>query len=205
MVLQQRNKRTVGIATVAALSATMLTGIGTRALADDILKGVAKNGGTNVGKVTITAAPLAVAIRLITQQTGIDIVFINKGQQFNTVDLNVTNKPVREVLHQIALSAGAMCWEADGVFYIGGKEDAPKPAPIIEPTEIREPSAPKQVRFEKIKLMYTSPRAILKHLGAKQDEMADLPEQIAFNLYKNFLKSNAPYALSTSSNGAPVM
>ncbi len=203
MVLQQRNKRTLGIATVATLSATMLMGIGTRALADDTLKGSPANA--IVKQVTITAAPLAVAIRMITSQTHIDIVFVNKGQQFNTVDVNVTNKPVREVLHQIALSAGAACWEADGVFYIGGKEDAPKPVALPEPLDTREASAPKQVHFEKIKLMYASPRSILKQIGAKPDEMADFAEQNAFNIYRTMMRATNPFGASTPISGAPLV
>jgi len=199
MVLQQRTKRTVGITTVAALSATILAGMGTRTLADDIQKG-GKNGNTLIGKVTISAAPLPVAIRMITQQTGIDIVFINRGQQFNTVDLNVTNKPIREVLRSIALSAGAAFWEENGVYYIGGKEDAPKLTPVVETPEVREPSAQRHVRYEKIKLMYSSPRTIMRQIGAgQQDDFGDIYDQMNNQFYRSMLKSAFPTGSSLPS------
>jgi type II secretory pathway component GspD/PulD (secretin) len=203
MVLQQRKGRTVGFTTVAALSATMLAGVTTHALADDLLKSSTTN--INVGKVEITGAPLPVAIKLITQKTGINVVFVNRpGQNFGTVDLSVNQKPVREVLNLVAQSAGAAFWEENGVYYIGSKEDAPKKTTPLLPVETPDAPAPKNIRYEKIKLLYISPQAVMKRLGIGNSPMVDIAEQAALKMYYQGMMGNG-FSVTNLSSNTPII
>ncbi len=204
MVLQQRKWRTVGFSTVAALSATMLAGVPTHALADDLLKGASSN--VTVGKVEITGAPLPVAIKLITQKTGINVVFINRpGQSFGTVDLSINQKPVREVLNLVAQSAGAAFWEENGVYYIGSKDDAPKKLePLLPQTESPSPIEKRVTRYEKIKLLYISPQSLLKALGIGKTPIADITEQAQINMFRHFMNGET-FRVLNPTVGSPIM
>lgn len=203
MVLQQRKWRTVGLSTVAALSATMLAGVPTHALADDLLKGASSN--VTVGKVEITGAPLPVAIKLITQKTGINVVFINHpGTNFGTVDLSVNQKPIRDVLDLVARSAGAAFWEENGVFYIGSKEDAPKKSEPLLPVESPAPLEKKQTRYEKIKLLYISPQALMKTLGIGKTPIADITEQAQINMFHHFMSGDT-FRVMTPTVSSPIL
>lgn len=208
MGLQRQTGRASGIWIAAGLSATLLTGGALRVWAsvslcyvgkDEAKQGQAAQGRASnlVDSINLIDAPLSIAIRLIEQKSGINIVFTPQEHGYSNVTLSVKDKPVSEVLRLIAQSSGADLWEEEGIYFIGPKGSAPKKPAPPEPASGGEadnttPSAP--VRWEKIRLMYTEPQTILHHLGVRSGPLQDAEEQMTTRAMRFLLDNQTPYS-----------
>jgi general secretion pathway protein D len=199
MVLQRQLRRTIPIAAAAALGTTLLAGGASRAWAEDIENRRSTSALQNVivEGIELVDAPLPVAINLIKQKTGIEIVFTGKGANFSPVSLSLRRRPITEVLQLMAKSAKADLWEENGVFFIGPEGSAPKPAaaPDPEPEIIPIPAGP--MRWEKIRLMYTDPHIMVKMLSRQGSPMSDMMEQFTLQSFQMMLNAQkTPYLTS---------
>ncbi|HZT43540.1 MAG TPA: hypothetical protein VFA07_15355 [Chthonomonadaceae bacterium] len=214
MGLQRKIRRVPAIFAASALGATLLAGGAPLARAVGGQTGQESHAHLN-SRVDMEMAdtPLPIAIKLIEQHSGINIVFLHPDSPYGTVTLSVKDKPVSEVLHLIAQSAGADLWEEDGIYYIGPKGSAPKPQPAPVPVTSRGadlPSAP--VRWEKIKLMYVAPHTMLRYLGLDGGPIADLEDQMTVRAMNTLLNSSgrlqqpiqSNYQIAPWTGGGPV-
>ncbi|MCS6776463.1 MAG: type II and III secretion system protein [Chloroherpetonaceae bacterium] len=191
MMLRWRTGRLVCTSVGVVLGAAWLFGGEASAHASEAGRGQSSAGAAYIEQLELTDAPLVTAIKLIKQKTGINLVFINQGQQYGTVTLSVRQKPVEEVLRLMAQSAGADLWEENGIFFIGPQGSAPrqtKPEPAL-PEPDPTPSLNYPTRWEKIKLNYISPQQLLRYLGIKGSPIQSLDEIVTVNAMKMLLNA----------------
>jgi general secretion pathway protein D len=198
MSLQRQKKRASGLWAAAALSTAMLAGAGVHARASDDAfprdQEVTRATNLMVDRLELAEAPLTVAVKLLQQKTGLDIVFVGNVKNLNPVTVSLRKKPVEEALDLIALSAGADVWRENGVFYIGPKGSAPKriEEPTPAPVETR-PNVP--LRWEKIKLLQTEPQELLQRMfHISTGPLADLNTKFIQSLIGDLTNPNKnPY------------
>ncbi len=176
MGLQRQRKRAAFTLTAAALGSVLLVGGGLGARADD--DSLARDQETikplnlMVDRVDLANAPLTVAVKLIEQKTGLNIVFLGSMKDYNPVTVSLSKVPVSTALSLIAKAAGGELWEQDGIYFIGPKgykHEEPVPPPAEGPQIPTEP-----VRWEKIRLYNTEPQSLLSRIGIKSGPLHDL-------------------------------
>src|SRR5579884_999834 len=189
MGLQRKIRRVPAIFAASALGATLLAGGAPLARAVGGQTGQESHAHLN-SRVDMEMAdtPLPIAIKLIEQHSGINIVFLHPDSPYGTVTLSVKDKPVSEVLHLIAQSAGADLWEEDGIYYIGPKGSGPKPqpGPTLDASHAAD-LVPAPVRWEKIKLLYVAPHTMVRYLGLDGGPLADAEDQMTVRAMKSLL------------------
>ena len=180
---------------VATIGAALVVGGGQRSLAqDDSVQGQALSSALNTPvTVELDHALLSVALKLIHQRTGINIVVVNAAYKYDRVSLSLQNRPVNEVLSLIAESAGADLWQKDGIYFIGPKGSAPRPEPadpqnlpdIVQSARDRGPR-----HTEKIKLIYSDPQVVVHELTGKSGMRSDFLDQFSANVFRQILNIN---------------
>jgi general secretion pathway protein D len=205
MSLQRQKGRASGILAAAALSGVCLVGGGQFAWAAEDAPPAAEAGGlqNTLVDVNLVEATLPVAINLLKQRTGLQIVIVNQMYQYGKVTVSLRARPARDVLRLIAESAGADFWEKDGICFIGPKGSGPKPAPDLGAQMIESPEPPRpRAHFEKIKLRYTDPQTILRILGVTNQGRAEAIDLFHQSVIRTFLPTDFntstlnPYALA---------
>lgn len=195
MGLQRKMKRASGLFAAAALGTAMLAVVGPNARADDTTSARGQETSALLNtplKVELNDTALPIAIKLIKKQTGLNIVFVGSADEFKKVSVSLNGKTVVEALNLIAIAAGADIWEKDGVYFVGPKGSAPKPAPEASPTRLLDeaPRQSAQVFWEKIYLMHTEPQALLGRIGIITGPLADLNQQMIMNAVHGMLESS---------------
>ena len=204
MVLLRQNRRIAGLAVV--FGAAALTRGGAIARADDnASKTEATAQNAMVESVELSEAPLGLAINLIRQKTGINVAIKNGNASYGKVTLSIRRKPISDVLKLMAESAGADFWDENGVFWFGPKGSAPKkevvedPSPNLTAAPVRDPS---DVEWEKIKMMYTSPRAMMTRLGLNGGLAGTFEDQFTAMVMRKLLNDDTnPYHDAIAHNG----
>ena len=200
MGLQRPRRRANGMFAAAAFSAALLAGGVSHAWADE-------NNTQGQGKLSaldtrvtleLTEAQLPVAVKMLRQKTGIEIIIINQANAYNTVSLSLRDKPVGSVLRLMAEAANADFWQKDGVFFIGPKGSAPKPEvepmPNLNLLPSEETDNRPHWRYEKIKLIFTDPGFIKKSLGLDGGPVQDAMEMMRRNALRTMVGTNEiPY------------
>src|SRR5579871_6600762 len=178
MGLQRQIGRATGLLFAGALSVTLLTGGALRAWADDDLApGQKANAQRNFKlDVCLMDMPLSTAVRLVEQQLkGVSIVLHDsKSPTYGTVTLSLKAQPVDDVLKLIAVAANADFWQEDGIYHIGPRGTAPKPAPdlgsLLPNPMGASVSSVVPSRVEKIMVRFTDAYLILHQLGVYGSE-----------------------------------
>jgi general secretion pathway protein D len=195
MGLQRRKRRAIRITAVAAVGATLLAG-GMYARADDGGSS-AQQSRTNVGTLgntpltlNLVDADFKAAILVIQHKTGIQLVIRpNVGRPYDHVTLTLNGKTVDEALRLVADAGGADLWVQEGVYFVGPKGSAPKPATV--PVETTEPDAPtpREYKVEKVRLKFISPHAALRALGIDSFGEGDYLDQFRINSIRALVNS----------------
>ncbi len=184
MGLYWHHGRKVAILSISAVfAAAMMCGGVLRAQADGELTGSsgsefsapATSAVPVIRTMTLVDAPLASAVDIIQQKTGIQVVIKPQvdGQPYGKVNVSLRNQSVSTVLKAIAESANADMWQQDGIYYIGPHGSAPQP-PAPQPTVLPEqaylPPA-SNYHIVKIRLKYLPPDQFLRmiHVDSRPD------------------------------------
>lgn len=190
MVLQRQWIRARRLTLAALGGALMLGGFG---LNDAQAQGTVRSDvpmlqNIIVESINLTETSLAVAVKMLQQQTGISIVFVNGGREgFAPVTLSVKHRPVGEVLRLMTESSGADLWEEDGVYFVGPKGSAPRvkeEAPLLPNIE-NAPVNRFESRWLKLRLKYMHPQDVLKYLGIGSGSKFTYVEQMAWETMRN--------------------
>lgn len=209
MGLQRQMRRATGLLVAGTLSATLFAASGPRAKADEPIAPDQKTDGTRnpLVDIELAEAPLANALRFIEAQTGINLVVLrDPTYKYNNITLSLKAKPVDVVLRQVAVAAGADFWQEGGIYYVGPKGSKPQPPPdpipslpLIDKQEVRT-----KIRYEKIKLQYSEPHAILHMLGIDRGHaeatMLDLHNENVIHMLLNQQRAFQPSYTSGSGN-----
>ena len=194
MALLRQKKRISGLI-AAALSTAALTGVSNYVRADETTGGQETTGqNAIVESVELSDAPLSLAINLIRQRTGINVAIKHSNTPYDKVTISIRHRPIGEVMRLMAESAGADFWEENGVYWFGPKGSAPKKEEKVEaaaPTETVSPA--EDIEWEKIKLMYTDPHTLLRHLGVNSGPLGDLSDQFTANAMRMLIGDQMPY------------
>jgi type II secretory pathway component GspD/PulD (secretin) len=212
MGLQRQNRRATGIVAAAALGATLLAGgAPARAQQGDSARSLAsQQDSTTAGTLNNTPLTLNLvdadfksAIQVIQHKTGIQLVIRqNPGHPYERVTVSLNGQPVGEALRLVADAGGADLWMQDGVYFVGPKGSAPKPAPLpVEPPTVEAP-APRDWKVEKIRLKYISAHAALRVLGIESFGEPDYLEQVRISSLKALVDSQSqPFVPHNVSGG----
>ncbi len=208
MVLKRQFRRAPGFLVAASLTASLVGGIGLRASAnDDSTLGLETSGPLSVlVDVDLTNSTLAKAIRIITTTTHLsNIVIKDPGYNYDPITLSLKRMPTRDVLRLICESAGADLWQKDGVYWIGPKGSAPKvePEKPLLPDFTEVPTLPIH-SYEKIKLIYTDPGAMLGMLGVHDGVRTDFMSIFKENVMRSMLYPRTS-SYHINQNSTPVM
>jgi general secretion pathway protein D len=199
MGLQRQKRHATGIATAAALSATLLA-CGTHAWAqgDSPAQSLAaQQNRATAGTLNNTPLTLSLvdadfksALQVIQHKTGIQLVIrANTGRAYDRVTVSLNGQPVGEALRLVSEAGGADIWMQDGVYFVGPKGSAPKPAPLPADLPETEAPAPREWKVEKIRLKYSAPHAILRALGIDSFGEPDYLDQLRINGIKAMLNA----------------
>ncbi len=198
---KRQSKYAAGIAVAAAFSAALLSGA-TRAGADDsTAKGPAGDQANIVVKdVNLIGSTLAGALKMIQRQTGINYVLRRQDFPYEQVTVSLTHRTVSEVLHAVADAAGADIWlDSGGVYNIGPKGSAPHETPTSPELDPLPGNTRGQYKYEKIRLRYIAPHALLHLLGV-DNVFPDLYEQLNINATRAMIDvmntSSAPRSIA---------
>jgi type II secretory pathway component GspD/PulD (secretin) len=177
----------MGILTVAVVLG-LLAGPAALCRAQD-----ANPGQTIVSRVDLADADLQQAVNLLMAQTGVNIVIEASDKPYRRVNATLTNLPLDKVLRYICRSAGASLRMEDGIYVIGPKEETPAPPKIAEGSAPApsEPPAPRKLRTEKIRLVYSRPSELLKYLGlADQGPLNELERRWIYDTIEDLRNNN---------------
>ena len=211
MGLQRRTGRRFAALAVGTLSVALLTGGMKQVRADgDAAPGQRVGAVKNpMVDIELVEARLQDALNVIKQRTGIDHVLLPSDGKYRRITLSLSGRPVDVTLKQIALAAGADFWQEGGIYFFGPKGSAPK-APELTPV-VPEYSAPAPIRYryEKIKMMYSSAKAVVHKMLVPYQDMADPMDRYREDNLKRFLNSQVPNAIhsqfdTTGGSGSSV-
>ena len=194
MVLLRQKRRFGGLA--AAFGAAALTIVGPAYVRADETAAGQETTGQNaiVESVELSDAPLSLAINLIRQRTGINVAIKHSSTPYDKVTISIRHRPIGEVMRLMAESAGADFWEENGVYWFGPKGSAPKKEEKVEPVAPTETVSPAEdIEWEKIKLMYTEPHTLLRHLGINSGPLGDLSDMFTANAMRMLIGDQMPY------------
>ena len=191
MVLQRQWERAGRLTLAALCGAALLGGYGRNAHAQETARGETSTlQNLRVESLNLTDAPLTQAVKVLQQNTGINVVFVNgQREAFAPVTLSMKNRSVGEVLRFMAESAGADIWEHDGVFFVGPKGSAPKVKVEADalPNIGDAPNIAFARRYQKIRLKFIHPQDVLKYLGMGSGSKFSYVEQAAWQTMKNLI------------------
>ena len=211
MGLQRRTGRRIAALAAGALSVAMLTGAIKPVRADgDSLPGQ-RNGAVKNPMVDIelVEARLQDALNVIKQRTGIDHVLLPSDGKYRKITLSLTGRPVDVTLKQIALAAGADFWQEGGIYFFGPKGSAPKAPELVATLPEYATPAPVRYRYEKIKMMYSSAKAVVHKMLTPYQDSADPMDKYREDNFKRFLNSQGAASIhsqfdTTGGSGSSV-
>lgn len=161
-----------------------------------------------VNRVYLVDADLQAAIRMLTQQTGAEIVIESSDKPYGRVNLTLDRKPLDTVLSLICRAAGASLRHENGVYVVGPRDAAPAhpqvdlapaaPAPeALQPAPMKRPT-----RVERIRLRNIRPSALLQQLGRDYGDAAGMVRRMMFD---GFPDMTNPYQSAGGQGSRPIV
>ncbi len=201
MSLQRIGGRKPRLTLTAAAAASLLVGGGLGARAQTERGGDTGANEAILKDVNLVGTPLSTALRLIKQQAHIDYVL--KQGDYDRVNVSISQKSVPDALRMIADAAGADLWESNGVYFVGPRGSAPRPAaPAPFTAAAIEPQGQKALKWEKFYLKYTPPHRMLRMLGLAGFNPLDPNDQYEIAMTRQFVEALNPTLVhSLPSNG----
>lgn len=206
MSLQRIGGRKPRLTLTAAAAASLLVGGGIGARAQTTDRGGDTGANEAVLKdVNLVGTPLSTALRLIKQQAHIDYVL--KQGDYDRVNVSISQKSVPDALRMIADAAGADLWESNGVYFVGPRGSAPRPAapaPLVAAVEMQ---GQKALKYEKFYLKYTPPHRMLRMLGLAGFNPLDPNDQYEIAATRQYIEGMNPVHFYTppSNTGITVL
>lgn len=121
----------------------------------------------------IEDVPLKVAVSLLTQQSGVNIVIVDESNLDKKITASLTDVPLDTALDYVVKSAGVSYRKMpDGTYIIGGSatDELPALSPsdvasLLPPVMMGPVEKPKESIITTVKLIYSKPSELLKLIG----------------------------------------